>query len=642
MTAPPPAKRRPPVYLGALGLVVPVLGLAAADGGYFAESWGWATVAYLWLAALALIVRTRVRLRRLDLALLGSLSALGIWTLVSAAWSSSPAQTPLEAQRALIYVAAVAAVLLLAEPRSVRTLIGGLAAGITMVCAWGLADHILPEGPPAVDTFGENRLAEPLGYWNAVGLFSAMGSLLALGLAAEARTAFGRAAAAAATVVLLPTLYYTFGRGAWLALLLGLGGAVLVARARRQLIASAAVLAPAPVVAVWLSSRLEALSATAPSGTARAAEQGRVLAAGLVGLALIAAVAGAILLPRAREKASSIRLPQARPALLLAIVGASVAGAIALGNPIRVVEQGYESFRAPPSSLRGDLRARVFTLSGSDRADAWRVAWNDYRENPLLGSGAGSFEQYWVEHRPTSTYFRDAHSLYLETLAELGPLGLALLAGVVAAVVAAAVRVRGDPLAAGAFGAVVSYLVHAGVDWDWEIPAVTVAALACGASLVVLARREEGSGAGWRLRAGGVALTVTLGAAAVVGLVANGAIATSITELRSGDYASAERQALRASRWAPWSAEPWRVLGEVRLRRGERVRARTALRVATERDPRNWVLWAELARASEGRAQRDAFARAFALNPRWWTPKALRALGRALQDLDTPSVGKGP
>jgi hypothetical protein len=615
-------------------LVVPVLALAAEDGGYFAESWGWATLAYLWLAALALIIRRRVILGRLDLALLGSLSALAIWTLVSTAWSSSPAQTPLEAQRALLYVAAAAAVLLLAEPRSVRTLIAGLTAGITLASAWGLAEHMFSERPPFEDPLAHNRLSEPLGYWNAVALFSAMGSLLALGLAADARTAFGRAAAAAAPVVLLPTLYFTFGRAAWLALLLGLGGALLLARNRRPLIASAVVLAPAPAVAVWLSSRSDALTATASSGTARVAEEGRLLAAGLIGLALIAAVAGAVLLPRARERAGSIRLPRARSAVVLAIVGVSVAGAIALTDPIHVVERGYESFRGPPSPLRGDLRARVFTLSGSQRADAWQVAWKDYRENPLLGSGAGSFEHYWVEHRPTSTNFRDAHSLYLETLAELGPLGLAIVAGVVATLMAGAVRARGDVLAAGAFGAVVAYLVHAGVDWDWEIPAVTTAALTCGASLLVLGRREEGSGAGWPLRAAGIALTIVLGAAAVVGLVANGAIAASISELRSGDYGRAEQEALRASRWAPWSAEPWRVLGEVRLRSGERVRARAALRTAVERDPRNWVLWAELASASEGLAQRDAFLHALALNPRWWTPSQLRELDRALRTLD--------
>ena len=611
-----------------------MLALAAADGGYFAESWGWATLAYLWLAALALIFRTRLRLARLDLVLLGSVSALAVWILVSTAWSSSPAHTPVEAQRALVYVAAVAAVLLLVEPPSVRTFISALTAGITLVCAWGLIDHVLSAGPHGSDALGEGRLAEPLGYWNAVGLFAAMGTVLALALAAEARTTVGRAAAAAAPVVLLPTLYYTFSRAAWLALLLGLAGSVLLARGRQQLITTATVLAPPAVIAVWLSSRLDTLTATRSSAMAEFADEARVLAGGLGALVLVAALAGARLLPRAREKAGSIRLAHPRPAVLLAIAGAAVAGAIAVADPIRLVERGYESFSGPPSPVRSDLRARVFTLTGSERADAWNVAWKDYRENPVLGSGAGTFEHYWVEHRPSSTYFRDAHSLYLETLAELGPLGLALVAAAVAAVVASAVRVRGQPLAAGAFGAVVAFLVHAGVDWDWEMPAVTCTALACGAALVILARGQQGSTAPWQLRAGGLALTVALGAAAVVGLVGNGAIAASVSELRSGDYASAEQEARRASRWAPWSAEPWRVLGEIRLRRGERERARAALREATERDPRNWVLWAELASASEGASRRDAVARALALNPRSWTPSQLRELGRALQALD--------
>ena len=31
-------------------------------------------------------------------------------------------------------------------------------------------------------------------------------------------------------------------------------------------------------------------------------------------------------------------------------------------------------------------------------------------------------------------------------------------------------------------------LVHAGIDWDWEMPAVTLAGLLCGVSILVVAR----------------------------------------------------------------------------------------------------------------------------------------------------------
>ena len=74
----------------------------------------------------------------------------------------------------------------------------------------------------------------------------------------------------------------------------------------------------------------------------------------------------------------------------------------------------------------------------------------------------------------------DAHSLYLETLAELGLVGLGLLVLVLAPPLAGAFR----GASAAAAGGYVAFLVHAGVDWDWEMPAVTIAGLFCGAALM--------------------------------------------------------------------------------------------------------------------------------------------------------------
>lgn len=605
--------------MGTVALVAPTLALAAADGGYFSETWGWSALAYLWLAGLALIVRSWIRPGPVELTLIVALTALGGWTLLSTAWSASPAETPFEAQRTLVYVAAVAAVLLVADRRSVPTLLGGLAVAITLVCAYALFDHLL--SPGAVDEGGfENRLAGPFGYWNALGVFSVMGLLLAVGLATRARRFWARAPAIAAPVILLPTLYFTFGRGAWLALGLALGASVLIARERHQLLAAMLIMTPAPVVAVWVSSRSEALTSTAPSAVGDPADEGRLLAVLILVLTLLAGLAGHLLLPRARAIAAALRpsapLPRTPLTFALVICAALVAGAFALKGVIGVLEKGYDNFSQPTSPLRGDLRNRVFSLSGSGRADVWRAALDDYREHPLLGSGAGSFEQYWVQHRRAPVYFRDAHSIYLETLAELGPLGIALLATGFAAMLVAATRVRGDPLAAGAFGAVVAYLVHAGMDWDWEMPAVTTAALICGAALVVMARTERGPSIGWSWRACGLAAALVLTTGTLVGLIGNAAMATAVGDLEAGDYASAERNAQRASSWAPWAAEPWHLLGEVHLRKREQVRARQAFEEATARDPHNWVLWAELARASKGRARLLALARVAQLNPR--------------------------
>jgi O-antigen ligase len=123
------------------------------------------------------------------------------------------------------------------------------------------------------------------------------------------------------------------------------------------------------------------------------------------------------------------------------------------------------------------------------RADYWAVAWREWQENVWLGSGAGTFALYWLREGNVSAVL-DAHSLYLETLAEVGPLGLSLLVAVLAIPLVAAVRVRACPLAAAGAGAYAAFLVHAGLDWDWEMPAVTLAGLLCGIGILAADRRE--------------------------------------------------------------------------------------------------------------------------------------------------------
>jgi len=116
------------------------------------------------------------------------------------------------------------------------------------------------------------------------------------------------------------------------------------------------------------------------------------------------------------------------------------------------------------------------------------VAIEDATWHPLLGSGAGSFDDVWALHGTAALNVHDAHSLYLEVLAELGPVGLGLLGVALVAPLIAGVRARRQPLVPAVAAAYCAYLVHAGLDWDWEYPVVTLAGLACGAGLLVAAR----------------------------------------------------------------------------------------------------------------------------------------------------------
>ena len=126
-----------------------------------------------------------------------------------------------------------------------------------------------------------------------------------------------------------------------------------------------------------------------------------------------------------------------------------------------------------------------------DRTAYWRVAASDVTRHPVLGSGAGSFDDVWYSNRPIPANVRDAHSLYLEVLAELGPIGLILVLAVLVPPLVASVRSPGAGVAPIAAAAYAAFLVHAGLDWDWEVPATTLAALACGAALLISLRRPD-------------------------------------------------------------------------------------------------------------------------------------------------------
>ncbi len=99
---------------------------------------------------------------------------------------------------------------------------------------------------------------------------------------------------------------------------------------------------------------------------------------------------------------------------------------------------------------------------GSGRTDLWAAAWTGYKENPLLGMGAGGFEARSLDLLHTTpgvdiraSYVdsnRPVHNAYLEALVDLGPVGFGLFMAVLGLtfwyLVKAALRAR----AAGAGG----------------------------------------------------------------------------------------------------------------------------------------------------------------------------------------------
>jgi len=567
--------------VAALGVFVLVAGLGLDGGGYAPTSWGWSSVAVLAVLTV-LLVRGAPRPRKPGLALLAGLAAFTAWTALSLVWSDDFDATVLEVERSLLYVGA-AAVFLVAATRA--ALLAGTLGAAGVLCAYGLGDWLLgtPETPLVADQSVAERLADPIGYANGMWILAAVGLLLGVGVSARAPRA-PAAVAAAVGPLFAVTLYFTFSRGAWLALGAGLAVGVALGPERLQLASIALVVAVPAALGVVAADRLGATGGLA------------VLVPALCALSalLLWVVRGLELTPSKRLRTAFAG------ALIAAPVVVVLAGLVAAGGPRAVVD----SFEAAPAPTHGNTGSRVLSLSGSNRVDYWRVAGGVVEDHPLIGSGAGTFARAWLQDRPVPQPVHDSHSLYLETLAELGPLGLAFL---LVALAAPFLGGRGPwtPVALAPYSA---FLVHAAQDWDWELAAVTVAALSCGVATLVPADGPR-IRRGWAFAAGALCL------AAAFAFAGNRQLAEASAAADRDDQAAAAAAARHARTLQPWSAEPWKLLGEAQLASDSPEAARGSFRRAISQNPNDWEAWLDLGLASTGATRKAEFARAKRLNP---------------------------
>lgn len=632
-TAPATSERLAGVASPALVFLTPfaiVLGLASAQGGFFPSSWGWGSLPLLWLVALVLALRETVTLHAREGIFIGLVLAVCLWVLLSSVWSVAPARSILESQRALVYAAGAAAVLVLASGKYLAQLLAGVYTAVTAISLFSLATRVFPDRVGVFDRTSVYRLAQPIGYWNGLAIFAGLGALLALAFAARARSVAARACAAATLVPLLATFYFTFGRGAWIALAVGVAVSVAVDPRRLQLLAVLFTVAPATALGVWLSSREPGLTHPGAS-LASATHDGHELALRLLLLAAVNAVAAAVFTFVARRYVPGVNVRRAfAAAVSLAAIAALIVVFARYGGPVTLAEKGYDAFRAPPPGADTNLNNRLLSFSGNGRAELWRLAWDDAGAHPVLGAGGGTYERFFLAHQPQDvSRVRDAHGLYIETLAELGPFGLALLLAAFAVPLAAIPRARRHPLAPLVAGAYAAYLVHTGADWDWELPAVTLVGLFCGAALLVAARgRPRLDPLGPWFRWGGVAAAVVLSVGAAVGLVGNMELSQSSSAREDGNWGSAAAAAHTAHSWMPWSPTPWDALGRAQRGAGLRADARVSFRKALALDDGDWELWYDLATVSRGAERRRALQEARKLFPRADFLRASKAVGR--------------
>ena len=563
--------------------------------------------------ALSIGVLPRRRVDRRLASLLTLVAGLAALTVLSAAWAPSADAAVREFDLILLYAGVIALVALACTEADVPRVTDGIALGICGVAAVALTSRFFPGafGADEIPTYlpsASNRLAYPVGYWNGLAVLLALAVPLLLRAVISGERFAGRAAAFAAFPAIGAAVFLTSSRTGFAAT--AVGAAAFVAITDRRWAALGAVTAAACVAATGVAAMLAWPEVADGPFVRNVWEPAATLAALCVTAGLVHPVAVRF----------ARRLPEPRPAagwIALAAAGAATVAVLALAD----VGGRVGHFTDPPPQGTTATAVTTHLLDGgsSGRWQLWTAAVQEFRANPVTGGGAGSYESWWLAHGSIAAPIATAHSLYLESLAELGIAGVVLVGLALAWPIVIAGRSRGTAPAAIA-AALVAYAFGAGVDWVWDLPAVTVVAAAlAGLATSVRAGAAAPAGAG-ALRFAAAAACLLVLCAQTVQLLAQLQLESSQSVARSGRYDAAVDAARLARDLQPWAAAPHLQLALVSEEAGRLGAAQRSLGRALRRDRSDWKLWLVAARLETKQGAlveaRRSLCRAAELNPR--------------------------
>lgn len=616
--------RLSPAWITA-AVAVAVFALAFNSGSYAPTVRAEIAIGALWAVGLGAVVALwpRVRVPRAAMVSGGLLGALALLSVLSTAWSDSAENAFAEADRIVLYLGVFALVVAVTRRGSARRWADGLAVGITAVGLIALGSRLLPgliHSPDLSKLFNNNTyLSYPLEYWNGLAAFVALAFPLLLRIATSARRTWVRGLAVAPLPALSAAVYLTSSRGGALTAALGVALFVALTNRRGAAVWALVVGAVGSVAAVLVLSDRHQL-VNGPFGTHAVSSQGR--SATLL-ILLICALTGA-----AFAAGTGVPMTQRRPGrragrLLLAACAVLLVGALVAAHPV----QRWNNFTKPPPNIAtqqqsGDLGTGSHLLSGASngRYQFWSAAVSEFEHHPLIGGGAGSYQVWWQQHGTISYFTRNAHSLYLETLGELGILGFALIVALVLSAVPPVRRrwraARGeDRRTIAALASVfAAFAFAAGIDWMWQLTVVSIVGVATLALLTgpatQVAAAEPAAGeppadapaetpapapAARRRRRG---LRIAVAVAALALIVAEGIPYLAQTKIRDSQHAAftgntqaALNDARRAQSLEPWASSPYLQSALVREGAGDLRGARAAIAHAIRNSPTDYSLW---------------------------------------------------
>jgi hypothetical protein len=598
------------------------------------------------------------RLNRPALVALVSLVALGAWAALSAFWSPAPDVAVADAQRIFLYGLGFGLgiwMALLLGSRAELSLIPLAAAGAV---AGGAAVVVLLAGDEPASYVGtDGSLQFPLGYRNANAAFFAIAFLGALGLASGRGLDWRlRAVALAAATMCLDLGLLSQSRGSAPAAVVALVVYVLVAPFRLRAVCWLG-LAILPALGV-IPALTDLYRAANDEGVATVGNQMSDAGTAVAITAGVAAVLGAIAallerrLPRAEASPTvSNRIVLGGTAAI--VVALAVAFVIRVGDPVDWVGDRVEEFKAGGTPDLSAQSSRFGFSVESDRYDLWRVALDDAGEDPLLGDGGGGFQYTYLQKRDVRLQTaRDAHSVELEVLSELGVTGLVLLLAALGGAALGALKARrlrtpangeeprrldagAAALAATALTCGAYWLAHTSIDWFWPYPAITAPVLALLGAACGAAMRTPSPPGPRRFRPWLAAAAVVLALSAIPPFLSERYVNDAYAEWRS-DLNRSYDDLDRAKALNPLSDSPLLAEGAIADAAGDRRRALAAFREAEDKRPEEWAthyLLAELLADQQPELARRELEEARELNP---LSVEVEQLEQELRDSEAP------
>jgi hypothetical protein len=608
--------------------------LGLKGGGYDPLVHDQVGIAVWWVVLAGVLVGALPNRRpgTLALAALGLLAAFVAWTALSLTWTESVEKTSADLARVATYLGVFALALSARDSQSARRVVAAVGAGIVFVVAIALLSRLHSAWFPAADqtaqflTSNRERLSYPLHYWNGLAALIAIGAPLVLQVGTRARTTLWRAAAAAALPAMALTAFFTLSRGGIAATVIALALFVALTPDRLSTIPTLLLSGLGSLVLIVAADHRDALQHGLLNATAD--RQGdELLVIVLVVCAAVGALqAGIVLAARGRRRPAWTRVPRRNALAALAagvLVALVVAGAV--GAPGRASD-AWAEFKEKGSPGKGT--ERLGSAAGQNRYQLWSAAVKENASEPLTGTGSGTFEYWWARNADVPEIVRDTHSLYLQTLGELGIVGLILLSGFLlvvlggGCVVLLGVESVNRPPPAAALAGCTAFCITATFDWMWQLPVLPVATLMLAAVLVSGGLRSDAGERKGLPIAPRIAVAVAALAAIVaiaIPLASTSLIRSSEADVRSGDLSGALQEARTAQNVQPGAASPRLQLALVLEAQGEFPAAAEAARAATEKEPTNWRTWLVLSRIEAESGQAAAAVRAYreakSLNP---------------------------